>query len=188
MAAGLSLLPADDYVTLAAVVLRQPKREEEILHPCWGRMVGYANIGRPQDGTAAGPVVMLEAMKPDRVWWLDKSMGPAAAAEAERLAQDGHKLIWEQGRIRVESTIEATRATQLYRTLPHEIGHMVDYATKVPDVDESKGISIDRHIELSERFRQRPSQEREAFAHRYADEFRVRMMALGLIPFSRIEV
>lgn len=183
----LNHIPPEDYSSLAAIVLRQPKRKEEILHSVWGRMAYSANVGRPQDGATSGPVVILEALTPDRIWWRDRSMGPAAAAEMEKLAGDGHKLTPTRGRIKIESSLEATRSTQLYRTLPHEIGHLVDYATKVPEADESKGISFDRHFELWEKFWQRPSQEKEAFAHRYADEFRSRLFASGQLPFSRIE-
>lgn len=183
----LSHFPAQDYAGLAAIVLRQPKRKEEILHPVWGRMAYWSNVGRPQEGSTAGRVVILEALQPDRIWWRDKSLGPAAADKMERLASDGHKLTPIHSRIQIESSLQATRATQLYRTLPHEIGHLVDYATKVPEADESKGISLDRHLELADRFWQRPSQERETFAHRYADEFRSKMFSSGLFPFARIE-
>lgn len=187
VAAVLDSIPAQDYAGLAAIVLRQPKRKEEILHPVWGRMAYWANVGRPQHGAAAGCVIILEATRPDRIWWRGKSLSPADGAEMDRLAADGHKLTATRSRIQVESSLEAVRATQLYRTLPHEIGHIVDYTTKVPEACESNGISFDLHYELYEKFWQRPSQEREAFAHRYADEFRARMFSSGQFPFSRIE-
>jgi len=183
----LKQIPDQDYTTLAAIVLRQPKRKEEILHPVWGRLGYWSNVGRPQDGAASGPVVILEALAPFRVWWRKKSVDPAEAAELERLTADGHVMIPERSRIRFESTLEATRATQLYRTLPHEIGHLLDFATRVPEPDEAKGISVDRYCELAERYWQRPAKEKEAFAHRYADEFRTRLNASCCIPFPRIE-
>jgi len=83
---------AKDYASLTAVVLRQPKRKEQILHSVWGRMVYYANVGRPQSGSVAGPVVILEASTPERIWWRSKSMGPADAEELDRLAADGHQI------------------------------------------------------------------------------------------------
>ena len=187
VATVLNFIPAGDYANLAAVVLRQPKRKEEILHPVWGRMVYYANVGRPQGGSTAGPIVILEAVTPDRNWWRGKSMGPADAAEIDRLAADGHQISPTRSRIKIQSSLESTRATQLYRTLPHEIGHLVDYATKAPKANELNGHTLDQQIELEEKFWQRPSQEREAFAHRYADEFRSRMFGSGVFPFSRIE-
>ncbi len=150
-------------------------------------MAYWSNLGCPQDGSTAGPVVILEASQPDRVWYCQKSLGPVAAAEMEKLAGDGHKMTLLHSRIRIESSLQATRATQLYRTLRHEIGHLVDYASKVPEYDESKGISLDRHLELADRFWKRPSQEREVFAPRYADGFRSKMFSLGLFPFPRIE-
>lgn len=183
----LNQIPSQDYASLAAVVLRQPKRKEEILHPVWGRMGYWSNVGRPQDGAASGPVVILEALVPFRTFWRNKSVDSGEKAELERLVSDGHVMTTSRSRIRFESSLDATRATQLYRTLPHEIGHLVDYATSVPEADEAKGISFDRHWELHERYWQRPVQEKEAFAHRYADGFRRRLVASGRIPFSRIE-
>lgn len=174
-------------MSLAAIILRQPKRKEDILNPVWGRMAYWSRVGRPQDGAAAGPVVMLEALSPSRTQWRQKSASPADAAELDRLAADGHFITTVGSRILVESTLEAIRTTQLYRTLPHEIGHLVDYSTKVPQADEARGISFDRHLALYDKFWQRPGQEREAFAHRYANEIRDRLSALGHIPFTRVD-
>ena len=183
----LNLIPVEHYRKLAAIVLRQPKRKEEVLQPVWGRMAYWSNVGRPQEGSVAGPVVFLDAGDPFRSWVRGKPGGPADAAELERLAADGHVISSFGSRLRIQSSLESRRATQLYRTLPHEIGHLVDWVTKVPEEDETKGISFTRHWELDDAFWSRPSQEREAFAHRYADEFRARLATSGRIPFSRIE-
>ena len=53
----LNLIPPPDYATLAAVVLRQPKRKEQRLAAVWGRMAYSTAVGRSQDGHASGPVV-----------------------------------------------------------------------------------------------------------------------------------
>jgi len=158
----LNLVPPQDYARLAALILRQPKRKEEILQPVWGRMGYWAELVDPKVGLVSGRVVVLEAVRREgmrRIW---KGPTPAEAAELARLAEDGHLIMTERGQVRVESTVKASRNTQLYRTLPHEIGHLID---------TGKG----------------PHQEKEAFAHRYADEFRARCAASGHIPFMRIE-
>lgn len=160
---------------------------EDCVHACTVDDVARVLNLLPAQDYARLSAVILEAQPPDRTWWREKSMDPADSAEIERLAVDGHQIRYTRSRIQVQSSLQATRATQLYRTLPHEIGHLVDYTTKVPSADESSGITIDEQIDLSEKYWQRPSQEREAFAHRYADEFRSRMFCSGELPFSRIE-
>ncbi len=99
---------------------------------------------------------------------------------------DGHVVTGARSRIRFDSTLEATRATQLYRTLPHQIGHLVDYNVSVPEPDKA-GISGEQHLELFNRYWQRPERQNEEFAHRYADELRKHLAASGRIPFPRIE-
>ncbi len=173
-------VPAQDYESLAAIVLRQPKRKEEVLACVWGRLLFGASLGRPQDGSVEGRAIVLESTTPDMQWSMTKSLRPDAATELERLAADGHLLVRTKNRIQIKSSLEAIRATQLYRTLPHEIGHLVDYNTKVPE-------NSDTFLENYDRYWQRPSQERESFAHRYADEFRARMIREGVLPFARIE-
>jgi hypothetical protein len=158
----LNLISSQDYARLAAVILRQPKRKEEILQPVWGRMGYWADLVDPQVGLVAGRVVILEAVRRDgmrRIW---RRLNPAEASELARLAADDHLVVTERGKVRVESTVKSSRNTQLYRTLPHEIGHLID-------------VGEGRH------------QEKEAFAHRYADEFRARSVASGHFPFPRIE-
>jgi hypothetical protein len=160
-------------------VLRQPKRKEQILAPVWGRIAYGTSIGRPQTGWIRGPIILLEATKPNSIWRHPKSLSPGSAIELERLAEDGHQLTMIRSHIRVESSLAAIRATQLYRTIPHELGHLVDYTTRVPD-------NARNWLELEDRFWSRPSQERESFAHRYADEFRSRMFSAGALPFPRL--
>lgn len=82
---------------------------------------------------------------------------------------------------RVESSPESIRATQLFRTLPHEVGHYVDYLTFGSKVEcEHDG---ERFWEL---YSAKPSRDKEAFAHRYASEFRAMLEADGQIPFEQI--
>ncbi|MEI9815099.1 MAG: hypothetical protein WDO18_21720 [Acidobacteriota bacterium] len=136
-------------------------------------MAFYASFGRSQEGSQEGPALILEAAPSDLSWSFKKGLRPEVAAEIARLQDDGHRVSMTKNRITVTSSLGAIRATQLYRTLPHEIGHLVDYKNRNEAGDDS--------------YWQRPAQEREAFAHRYADEFRSRMLSAGSFPFSRVE-
>jgi len=60
------------------------------------------------------------------------------------------------------------RATQLFRTVPHEVGHYVDYRQRVIESSSSKE-EFNRNLDL---FWSRPAREREEVADRYAREFR----------------
>ncbi|MDD9947009.1 MAG: hypothetical protein OXU20_38555, partial [Myxococcales bacterium] len=69
------------------------------------------------------------------------------------------------------STRTTVRNTQLYRTLPHEVGHYVQYHQ---DVESRAGDDLDEWGRLNDAYFSRPQREREDFAHRYADNFRER--------------
>lgn len=77
---------------------------------------------------------------------------------------------------RVESSLEAVRATQLYRTLLHEIGHHVDRLEYAAGADAA----------ADEQFFARPHIERETAAHQYADTWAANLRANRTIPFTSI--
>jgi len=97
----------------------------------------------------------------------------------------------------LDRNLDTVRATQLYRTLLHEIGHWVDWRTRerIPAglgarrdsrtsrPADAKTAPFDRPWES---YWQRPHSERERYAHRYSDQLRKRLMGEGLIPFERI--
>jgi len=60
------------------------------------------------------------------------------------------------------------RATQLFRTVPHEVGHYVDYRHRVLEASSSEQ-EFNRNLDL---FWARPAREREECADKYAREFR----------------
>ena len=71
------------------------------------------------------------------------------------------------------TTSATCRATVLYRTLLHEVGHHVDrrdYGQRGED----------------DAYYQRPARERESFAHRYAERIAGDLRARRVIPFARI--
>ena len=173
----LESLPVEHIKDISAFVLRQPKRKEQILTSVWGRLVYCADICG-----FSGPTVYLESQQIDRPLKWSKSLNPQLAHELERLRNDGHRVQKDKRQYIIHSTLDSVRNTQLYRTLPHEIGHYVDYLTKV----ENPGRDYpERWATLNEQYHARPSQEKEAFAHRYADDFVTTQTACDSIPFAR---
>ena len=174
----LELIPVEHINDITAFVLRQPKRKEQILSSVWGRLIYSSDLCG-----FSGPTVYLEAQNFEQPLKWSKSLTPEGAKELERLREDGHVVVTDKRQHIINSTLDTIRNTQLYRTLPHEIGHYVDYLTKV---EEPSKDNLDRWLVLNEKYHSRPSQERESFAHRYADEFRKQQIAIGAIPFERI--
>lgn len=172
----LSALPVEDWQDIAFFVLRQPSRKQEILRPAWGRLSYWGNIGQP-NGTfiAEGSAVFLEAVRPGKPFRWRIGLSPDDQEELERLRADGHAVERQGGRWVITPTREAARATQLFRTLPHEIGHWVDWTRRVrrPAAEGGDWGS------LQAEYFARPSAERDAFAHRYAGEMRSRLEDLG---------
>jgi hypothetical protein len=78
-------------------------------------------------------------------------------------------------------TAQSVRATQLYRTLLHEIGHWADWLEKV-ETPCARGEDFDA---MADAYFARPQAEREAYAHRYADNLRAGLEREGLIPFAQ---
>jgi hypothetical protein len=103
-----------------------------------------------------------------------------AREELERLRADGHEIRRDGRHYRIAATPESARATQLFRTLLHEIGHWVDYVEKVQNAPEA-GKADDALL-----FFARPLAERESFAHRNAETTRAHLIRFGIIPFHRI--
>jgi hypothetical protein len=168
--------PGDWRWSLECFILRQPKRKEQTLRSVWGRLAYGLEVGAYR-----GPAVILEAVDLSRPRRWPKSLRPDDVAELERLRADGHRVTTTRHAHVIHSDLAASRATQLYRTLPHEIGHWVDYREKVVQAD-----SPESYDERWERYFQRPQSERETFAHRYADELVARLRARGAAPFERV--
>jgi hypothetical protein len=108
----------------------------------------------------------------DRVQRWRKSLSPEDIQELDRLVRDGHQVISERRYYAIYTNLESIRATQLYRTLPHEIGHYVDYLNSVKDTGDN------------DLFWSKPSKDKEAFAHRYATEFWEREKVSGGLMLS----
>jgi len=113
---------------------------------------------------------MLNATEPKGVISWRRSLDPDDQAEFDRLRGDGHLIESTKRSHKIKSTLESNRATQLYRTLPHELGHWVDYI-RTPSARQHDA---------------KPKKDCEAFAHRYAVEAVQTLRKNGVIPFNRL--
>lgn len=176
----LSYLPIDHLKNIEIFILRQPKNKEEIITPVWGRLFYWSNMRK-----YSGPVVLLEAHKVDVVLKWNKSLSPSEEKELSRLKADGDHVTTNKRHHIIQTSIESLRNKQLYRTLPHEIGHYVDYLINV--VEPCIDIEDMAERELVEnKYWNKPKVDKEAFAHRYVDEFYLKLRKKGRLPFPRI--
>lgn len=181
----LSLVSVPDLESLETIVMRQSTRKQWSLNPTWGRIAYSADLGRPgRKARRFGPAVFLEATNPTKEWKWSRKLDATDSLELDRLKSDGHRVEDTGRNFILHSTLESVRATQLYRTLLHEIGHWVDWLEKVvrPTKDDPSLYDF-----LSDRYFARPQQERESFAHHYADALRKRLTLEKHIPFQKID-
>ena len=177
--------PFADWDGLETIVFRQPSKKQRILNSVWGRMYYYATIGRSTGKyLAESPAIFLEAQpKGGKLVW-STSLTPEDTEELQRLREDGHGISRVGRKYIIQTNEKSTRHTQLFRTLLHEVGHWVDYLEKV---ERPEAAGVESFDTLNDRYFSRPKQEREAFAHRYADELGNKLKKFGLLPFDRIE-
>src|SRR5262245_16965556 len=83
----LRFVPAADLDGIELIVLRQPKRKEEILACAWGRWAPYAMIDDYR-----GSAIFLEAIDIAKPMHWSKSLAPERQKELERLRGDGHTI------------------------------------------------------------------------------------------------
>ena len=164
LARVMGWLPSADITGIGTLLLRQPKRREEMLRPVWGRVVFDGIMPNYR-----GPVLMLEAITLGSVWKWSHHLKPDDHRELQRYRDLGFDIRQTKRDFEIHPTLNAARAMQLHHTVPHEIGHWVQYRSLGPEC-----------------FEQTPHQEREDFAHRYADKFRNEARAIGHLPFERL--
>ena len=148
IAAVLTQVPAPVKI----IVLHQPTHKQEVHAPVWGRALWhFERCG------FSGPAIALDAHSLLPYRW-SKRLDPELARELERLRADGHEVRNTRRGLEFHPTAVSMRNTVLFRTLLHEIGHHVDYNNRT---DAS--------------YYQRPTLEREDFAHRFATETQSRL-------------
>jgi len=174
----LGLVTQEHLKEIDVVVLRQPKRKEEILRPVWGRFVYYADLGK-----YSGPGVYLEAMQTNTVIKWGNKLTPFYEKELNALEADGHEIERVKRGYNVKTTPTSVRSTQLFRTLPHEIGHAVDYLEH--SVNSSNNATTETESEyIREKFKSKPALDKEEYANRFAREFYDQNS--DVLPFDRI--
>jgi hypothetical protein len=179
-----SLIPKEDWTGIGAVILRQPTHKQRAMQPVWGRLAYKANIGKHgKPDIYSGAAILLEACNPATTIHWAKALSPESTKELERLKEDGHEIEDRKKYFSIVPSLSAIRATQLYRTIPHEIGHWVDWQQKVL---RPANLTFEKCEVLEDLYFSRPREEREAFAHRYAIQVRKRLCDEGAFPFARI--
>ena len=117
----LSFCPTADLEGLGLIILRQPKRKEEIFSPCWGRLIYEFDYQEKLQ-----PAIILEAVNiDDDIVINNYSISPFFQKEIALLIAEGHEVKITKRRIVIKKTIQAVKQTQLYRTVLHEVGHYV---------------------------------------------------------------
>ncbi|MFC2588710.1 MAG: hypothetical protein ACFNZS_01825 [Ottowia sp.] len=160
LCAVLAGCPPHDVARVRTIVLRQPTRKQRIFSRAWGRAL-FVRHG--------APVIVLEAQSLAS-WRWPLALTPEWARELARLRADGHTAQRNRRHWLVTPSPDALRCTLLWRTLLHELGHIVDHARCL----SGKGQEV---------WKTRCSSAKEDFAHRYAQERMAALQASGQAPF-----
>ncbi|HFA51094.1 MAG TPA: hypothetical protein ENJ95_18940 [Bacteroidetes bacterium] len=172
----------EDYGRLNLIILRQPKRKEEILSSVWGRLIysyQYKNDFRP--------AIILEAIDYSNKLKWPKNLSPEGQKELNRLKNDGHNLKEEKRFHVAEYKLDNVRNTQLYRTLPHEFGHYRHYLEIVGEIEDNEDEEYEEFEKRENLYFKIPTADKERYAHRFADNLELMLRKCGAIPFERIE-
>ncbi|MDN5395392.1 MAG: hypothetical protein L0G39_13120 [Chryseobacterium sp.] len=174
-------IPSKDYGDLKFIILRQPKRKEEILSPVWGRLIYSFEFENEYF-----PAVILDAIDTDKKLLWPKKQTIEDQKEFERLKADGHIFTTLKRNFIAEFKPEFTRNTQLYRTLLHEFGHYAHYleVIKSPGNDPEEEENYDEKEKRIDLYFCIPKSEKENFAHTYADALKAKLIDENKIPFE----
>lgn len=152
------------YEGLTTIILRQPKAKEEIFSSVWGRLIYLYELENKCE-----PALILEAVDfTKKIVW-DRKLSVDSQKELNRLKEDGFNIKEDKRKYTFNLDIATVRNTQLYRTLLHEIGHYYQY------------ITTSSHV-----YKSLITDEKEAFAHNFADKLKMELMESKIIPFDRI--
>lgn len=165
------------------MIFRQPKRKEEILSSVWGRLIYSYKF---EDNYR--PAIILEAINNNKILKWSKSQTPDGQKELEKLKDDGHKIIQTKREFQIHCSGDSVRSTQLYRTLPHEIGHYKHFLELVGEIEDSPDSEkYEVYEKREEKYHNLSSEIKEKYAHNYADEFKKAMIKARVLPFVKKE-
>lgn len=171
-------IPSKDYGDLKLIILRQPKRKEEILSPVWGRLSYYYEFEGENH-----PAIILDAIDlTKRLKW-NKKLKVDDQQELERLKVDGHAFEETKRDYIVNFEFAPSRNTQLYRTLSHEFGHYVHYLEIVerPEIENEEYEDWEKRYDYYFKINK---DEKEKFAQKYADKLKEKLVQRQIIPFE----
>ena len=206
----ISFIPIDSLKDLSLIILRQPKKKEDTLFPVWGRLRYYHEID-----AYSGSAIILEAVDFTKKLKRSKRLSPEGQKEFQRLKKDGYKFIESKRDFIAAYDIETVRATHLYRTFLHEIGHYKQYLECVKNPLDELEVKIKEleiiidwdndnecpkfhqwekltnehnklYTQVWAKYDQITDQDKEKYAWRCADQMRHDLEIKKLIPFKRI--
>jgi hypothetical protein len=167
-------IPESDYGDLKFIIFRQPKRKEEILSPVWGRLIYIYEFENEYF-----PAIIIDAINLNKKLKWSNKLSLEKQKELERLKDDGHDIINDGKYYIAEFKKEASRSTQLYRTLLHEFGHYVHYLEFV----ERPSLNNQDYEERRNLYFKIPTIEKEKFANTYAEKLYSNLKSRNIIPF-----
>ena len=176
----LEFVPCADIKDLKLIVLRQPKRKEEILSPVWGRLIYSYEFERDYY-----PAIIMEAVECGKKMKWPVKLSLESQRELDRLKLDGHIIIQDTRFTIIHYTLENVCNTQLYRTLLHEIGHYVHYLRDVKRPGY-EGEPFEAWELRNDLYFNKPQIEREQFANKYAEILRADIIEKQIIPFEKL--
>lgn len=161
IATVIERIPIDDYGELNLIILRQPKRKEEILSPVWGRLIYSYDF----EGDSR-PAIILEAVNYSKEFKWSKKLSIDARNELEELKKDGHPIVEDKKYFTSIYEVKNVRNTQLFRTLPHEFGHYVHYLEVVerPSLEDEEFEDWEKRYDS---YFALPTSEKERYANKY---------------------
>ncbi len=169
-------IPPKYYGELRFFILRQPKRKEEIISPVWGRLIYSYEF---EDDYY--PAIVLEAIDLSKKFKWTKKQKIEDLKEFEKLKIDGHIFKENKKEFIADFTIDKSRNTQLYRTLLHEFGHYVHFLNYTSILDDE---NYDEKERLEDIYFNLPKNEKEKYAHKFADDLKNELISKKIIPFD----
>lgn len=158
------------------IIFRQPTRKQAQQAGVWGRFLYLAEVGK-----YSGTAIVLEAQELGREVVWPRKLNIEDQLEFQRLKGDGHVFSQTKRGSTTILTESSVRSTILYRTLIHELGHFRHYQDQI--TNPKKRLSDDPNT-AEELYWATPSSEKEAYAHRFADEWVRKLRTERVIPFQ----
>lgn len=171
----LNALPKQDVEEIGLVALHQFSPKEEIFRSFWGSINYVSNFHG-----YFGPAIILSSISLVKPWlaW-GRHLLPDDQVELDRMRSIGFEIEETKRQYRIYCDPVIVRRSQLLHTLPHEVGHWVDYCKLVVEPAKVSDDPDDAEDELFERyFVQRPTKDREDAAWRYVREMQPRLKPL----------